>query len=177
MPQFLRPATTVLPILLSILLGACATRDAAPPAALTVVIVRHAEKAIDDTRDPPLTAAGIARAEALAAALASAPVVAVYATGYQRTRQTAAPTARVHGLPVTSYDAKAPAADFAAQLRRRHRHGHVLVVAHSNTAPDIAAALCGCQVAPMDESEYGRRMTVHIAPEGAVTLLRTAAAH
>lgn len=173
----LRSATAVLPILLSILLGACATRDAAPPAALTVVIVRHAEKTLDDPDDPPLTAVGVARAEALATALAGAPVVAVYATGYRRTRQTAVPTARVHSLPVTTYDAKAPAADLAAQLRQRHRNGHVLVVAHSNTAPDIAAALCGCQVAPMDESEYDRRMTVHIAPDGAVTLIRTAAPH
>ena len=170
MSHFLRVAASLLLALLS----ACASVGTAPPAALTFIVVRHAEKARDDPRDPTLTAAGHARAEALAAALADAPVVAVYATGYRRTQQTAAPTARVHALPVTTYDAKGPAVAFAAQLRQAHRAGHVLVVGHSNTAPDIAAALCGCDVAPMDESEYDRRMTVHIGANGQVTLISAA---
>ena len=46
----------------------------------------------------------------------------------------------------------------------------MLVVGHSNTAPDIAAALCGCAVAPMPETEYGRRMAVTFGPDGSATL-------
>ena len=163
------PFRIVASTLLLALLGACATFRAPP--ATTFVIVRHAEKVADDSQDPALTADGTARAQRLASALATAPLVAVYATAYRRTQQTAAPTAQAHALPVTTYDARLPAAEFAALLRRNHRRGHVLVVAHSNTAPDIAAALCGCEVAPMDESEYGRRMTVQVPARGPATLI------
>lgn len=157
--------------LLLLLLTACATL---PAPAVTFVIVRHAEKAADDPRDPALTEAGLARAQRLAAAMATTQLVAVYATGYRRTQQTAAASARAHGLAITTYDAKSPAAGFAAMLRQAHRSGHVLVVAHSNTAPDIAAALCGCKVAPMDESEYDRRMTVQLPADGPATLITAA---
>ncbi|MBA2238793.1 MAG: hypothetical protein H0W24_08890, partial [Lysobacter sp.] len=70
----------------------------------------------------------------------------------------------------------AAATEFASALRNNHRDGHVLVVAHSNTAPAIAWALCGCAVAPMPETEYDRRMTVHVPPEGPVILI-TASMH
>ena len=163
------PIRIVASALLLALLTACASLRAPPTT--TFVIVRHAEKVADDSRDPALTAEGRARAQRLATALATAPLVAVYATGFQRTQQTAAPTAQAHALPVTTYDAEMPVAEFAALLLRNHRRGHVLVVAHSNTAPDIAAALCGCEVAPMDESEYDRRMTVQVPAEGPATLI------
>ena len=163
------PFRLVASTLLLALLAACATLRAPP--ATTFVIVRHAEKVADDSQDPALTTEGTARAQRLAAALATAPLVAVYATGFQRTQQTAAPTAQAHALPITTYDAKMPAAEFAALLRRNHRRGHVLVVAHSNTAPGIAAALCRCEVAPMDESEYDRRMTVQVPAHGPAMLI------
>ena len=152
------------------LLGACASWPGAGDAS-DFVIVRHAEKVPDGSDDPPLTAAGEARAQALAHWLADADLVAVYSSDTRRTRQTAEPTARVHGLPVITYDAGQPAAALAARLRRAHPAGTVLVVGHSNTAPGIASALCGCEVDPMDESEYDRRMTVHIEADGDVTLL------
>ena len=72
-------------------------------------------------------------------------------------------------MPVTTYDAGMPAAEFAAQLRREHRGGTVLVVGHSNTAPQIAAALCACDVAPMAETEFDRLMTVTVDPGGRTT--------
>ena len=133
------------------------------------VVVRHAEKT-GEPEDPALTDAGQARAEALARSLDGAPLAAVYATAYQRTQQTAAPTAARHGLDVTTYEAKQPAGEFADALRSRHHSGTVLVVGHSNTAPDIAAALCGCAVAPMPETEYGRRMVVTIGSDGRAIL-------
>lgn len=143
--------------------------------AVTFVVVRHAEKASDDPKDPALTAAGEARARRLAESLASQRVAAIYATGYRRTRQTAAPTARMHGIGVTTYDARSDATTFASALRRDHARGTVLVVGHSNTVPGIAAALCACAVAPMDEdeSEYDRRMTVRVDARGTATLVQS----
>lgn len=149
---------------LAAVLAGCATAPTAGPG-VTFVVVRHAEKGSDGS-DPGLTAAGEARANALAARLDGQPVRAAYATAYRRTQLTATPTARGHGLTVSTYDAKLPPHAFAAQLRGAHPQGQVLVVGHSNTAPQIAAALCGCTVAPMGDGEFDRLMTVRIDPTG-----------
>jgi broad specificity phosphatase PhoE len=160
-----RPWAIASTLLLATLLAACASQ---PPHddAITFVLVRHAEKADDGSKDPPLTSAGEARAQTLAAGLGEAPLRAVYATAYKRTQATAAPSAGAHSLPVATYDAKLPARDFAAQLRREYRNGTVLVVGHSNTVPDIAAALCQCSVLPIDDAEYDRRITIHVDAQG-----------
>ena len=156
--------------LASLILAACTTTPMTTPspAALEFVVERHAEKAADAGNDPPLTAEGRARADAHV--LADAPVVAVYSTGYARTQATAAPTAVAHGLPVTTYDAREPAAAFATRLRAAHDGGTVLVVGHSNTVPAIAAALCRCDVPAMEETEYDRRLLVTIDAEGKAAL-------
>jgi broad specificity phosphatase PhoE len=159
------------------LLSACASHRASdselaapPPTALTVHLVRHAEKASDDPKDPGLTDVGILRAERLAALLREDAVVAVYATGYRRTQATAAPTARARGLTIQTYDAAQAAADLAAQVRREHKGGALLVVGHSNTVASIAAALCDCEVAPLRDDEFDRWITVRIDANGAATL-------
>ena len=164
-------ATRVVLALSLALLCACTSWPGAGDAS-DFIIVRHAEKVPDGSKDPALTAAGQARAQAIADWLADSDVIAVYSTDTLRTRQTAASTAQSHGLSIALYDGKQPAEAFAAQLRRTHpTGGTVLVVGHSNTAPSIAAALCGCEVEPMTEAEYDRRMTVHIEADGDVTLL------
>lgn len=161
---------------LTLALAAChlPTRPSAPAIAqaphVEFLVVRHAEKASDDPRDPSLSAAGEQRAQALAHLLSTSPLDAAYATQYRRTRQTATPSARQHGIDVQPYDASEPAATFAARLRELHRSGRVLVVAHSNTAPDIAAALCRCEVAPIADDQFGRQIWVRIDATGMATL-------
>ena len=76
-------------------LGGCATPRRGE-AGVTYVLVRHAEKADDDPRDPSLSAAGAKRARRLAERLHFVPVVAVYASGFRRTQQTAAAIADDH---------------------------------------------------------------------------------
>lgn len=156
------------------LLAACAgvaTGSAGSAAAgatvapLAFVVVRHAEK-VNDSRDPDLSPAGQARARALAGQLRDAPLVAAWSSAYARTRQTGQATAQAHGLDLREYDAAMPAADLAAMLRREHRHGTVLVVGHSNTVPDIVAALCACAVAPIDEATYGGRYDIEPGADG-----------
>ncbi len=152
-----------------------ATSDApaASQATLAFVLVRHAEKATDDPKDPSLSDVGRARAERLSASFDAVPVTAVYATGYRRTQATAQPTADAHDLPVLAYDAGMPADAFAAKLLASHASGTVLVVGHSNTVPAIASTLCGCTVAPMREDEFDRRITIRIAADGTATLEET----
>jgi len=150
--------------------AACAAIPALSPGA-TFVVVRHAEKVDDGSRDPSLTDAGSARADALARMLRSRDVVAVYATDFRRTRNTAEPTAAVHDLSIISYDAQAPADAVAARLRRAHASGTVLVVGHSNTVPGIVSALCGCEVAPIDEADYGNLFEVRTR-DGAAPVMK-----
>lgn len=158
-------------LLLASLVAACGTtppRDASAP--LTFVVVRHAEKATDDPENPSLSAIGQARAVALAERLRDAPLVTAYATEYRRTQQTARPSADAHALPVAPYYARGPAREIAAQWKQAHHGGTVLVVGHSNTVPDLVAALCGCSAAPMDDTEYDRLSIVRIGSDGHATL-------
>ena len=102
----------------------------------TIFFVRHAEKA-DATKDPDLSEAGRARAEALAKVLKNAEITTIYATEFKRTQQTAAPLARALGVNVTIRPAEAT--DFAVKLRTLT--GNTLVVGHGNTIPDLIKSL------------------------------------
>ena len=91
--------------------------------ATTVHLVRHAEYALLDRvlggRMPGhgLSAAGRAQAEALADALAGRPLAAVLSGPLERARETAAPVAARHGLPVM-VDAGLDELDFGAWTGR-----------------------------------------------------------
>ncbi len=166
----------ITPILLALLatltLASCAAHDPMKDIVATFVVVRHAEKATDDPRDPSLSAAGQARALALARQFANVRLTAAYATAYRRTQQTAAPSAKASGIAVTTYDASRPASAFATELRTAHSHGTVLVVGHSNTVPGIVAALCACAVEPLGEDDYDRLYEVTMDGSGAATLVQ-----
>lgn len=151
-PAFLRLAA----LGLLLLMGSCSSNvmRTSPPS-LTIVVVRHAEKGVDDARDPALSGAGRASAERLAVVMARTPPDAVYATQFRRTLQTAEPTARASGVPVLRYEAQLPAAALAKDLRDARAAGVILVVGHSNTVPDIVTALSGQVVPPMPEDQYG----------------------
>jgi len=77
---------------------------------VTLIIVRHAQSAgnargvFTGGMDVPLTDHGRRQAEALAARLSSQPIVAVYASGLERARETARPAAERLGLQVTVTD-------------------------------------------------------------------------
>lgn len=119
----------------------------------TVVLVRHAERGAG--ADPALTAAGQTRATLLAAMLQDANLGAVYVTDTLRSRQTGTPAAQGAGLQPTLYDAN-DAAALAATIRASHPGRTVLVVAHSNTVDDIAAALGAGGVAELTDTQFDR---------------------
>jgi broad specificity phosphatase PhoE len=145
-------------------------------AAMTVIVVRHAEK-VDDSDDPPLSEAGAARAEALVALLGSSPPDAIYASQYRRTQDTVAPAAARFGLEVRVDPVARPievwARRFAEQLIAGHPGETVLVAGHSNTVPALVAALCGCEVEAIDESVYDRIWTVSSPGTDAARLVVT----
>lgn len=159
----------VLPALLLVAASSgCAVKVATPHSqpGTTFILVRHAEKVADGSRDPALTPGGRARSLALARDLRDEPLRAVLATPYRRTQQTGAPTAALHGLEVTTYDANEPASALGKRLSSQHRHGTVLIVGHSNTVAGIASALCGCEVSPLRDDEYDRRIRIRVAADG-----------
>ncbi len=150
--------------LLTAALAATPSLDAQPaggPPAL-VLIVRHAEKA-DNSNDPVLSAAGSARALALAEALGDATVDHVIVTHRQRTLLTAAPLVAQRNLtpqtiPFTA-DMEAHIAEIAAAVRARSGEV-VLVVGHSNTVPAIVHALGGPRMPDLCDARYAALFAV-----------------
>jgi broad specificity phosphatase PhoE len=133
-----------------------------------VFVVRHAEK-VDDSKDPLLSAQGQARASALGDLLRDAGISAIFATEFQRTKDTAAPLAARLRLRVTTI----PAADQKTLVARvRQAEGAVLIVGHSNTIPDLLKAL-GCEEpVQIADEEYDNLFVIVPKPEGPPTLLR-----
>lgn len=141
---------------------------AAMPAAAqsNVYVMRHLDTAAGQV-DPDLLPEGARAAEALASWFRDEWPVAIYVTDYKRTRQTAAPLAARLGLVPIVYDP----ADLAGLIARvRAEHGAVLIVGHSNTVPDIVAALGGARPAPLAHEDFGDIWRV--APGGATSRTR-----
>ncbi len=140
------------------------------PEPVVVYLVRHAEK-VDASADPALSAEGTERAQLLAHILADAGITQIHSTDYERTRQTGAPLAEQLGMDIASYDPR-DLPGFAARLRATP--GRHLVLGHSNTTPDLVAALGGDPMGAIDEAaEYDRLYSVVILGDKTVsTLLR-----
>lgn len=145
----------------------------APPT--VVLLVRHAEKAGEPAQDPPLTAAGEARARALVAVARDAGVTAIITTQFERTRRTAEPTATaMHVTPeVVSTASIAQHAKAVADAVRKHAGGTVLVVGHSNTIPAIVGALGAPRPPDLCDSEYDTIFTVVLGDTGPPRLIRS----
>lgn len=125
---------------------------------MKVILVRHAERT-GSGPDPVLSPAGLARAELLVHMLADAGLTGVFVTQWQRSVQTGTPAATAAGLKPTPYDA-GDAADLAATIRASHGNGTVLVVAHSDSVDDIAAALGTSGVGELLESQFDRMFII-----------------
>jgi broad specificity phosphatase PhoE len=124
----------------------------------TIIVMRHAEKALLPAEDPPLSIAGEGRARELAHVLGQAPpefrVQGIFVSEFRRAQDTVRPLANRLGVPVIVV----PAADtalVAERSRSEYRGGRVLIVGHSNTVPEIVEKLSGQKVPAMAESEYG----------------------
>jgi len=149
-------------------------RKEAPAGVTTIVVVRHAEKAAEGD-DPGLTAAGRARAAALAGMLEHAGVTAIYSSQFRRTRETVDPLSERVGVPVTvepitADNASTYARDLARHVLERHEGETVVVVNHSNTVPAIVEALGGGPVPAMSEAEYDHVYIVLRGASGARTI-------
>ena len=143
----------------------------------TILFVRHAEVTrTPGDNDPPLNAAGRARAEALADFVGNVDVLsgvdAIYASEFRRTQETAAAVARRHDLEVEIAN-HAEIEDFMAEVQREHRGEIVLIVSHSNLIGPLIAELHGHQSVPeIAEDEFDNFYIVTIPLYGKVKTLR-----
>jgi phosphohistidine phosphatase SixA len=141
---------------------------------MTVVVVRHAEKAATPADDPPLTADGQARAQALLAALRDAHVGAIITTQLLRTRSTAEPTATALGIkPEVVTAGGATHVQNVVAAIRAHVGKTVLVVGHSNTVPAIIEALGAKRPPAICDSVYDDLFIVTIASDGTAGVVRS----
>ncbi len=133
----------------------------------TLIMVRHAEKMDDGTRDPSLNDAGVERAERLANLLQEDfEVSAVYSTPYKRTQETAKPLADLIGSEIQHYDPRDPQG-FIGFLMDSKKGKTVLIVGHSNTTPALVnLALGEDKYEQLDESAYGNIFIVSIDEKG-----------
>ena len=128
----------------------------------TIYLVRHAEKE-NSFADSPLTPCGEERAESLCGFFRDVPLEAVYSTNYQRTQNTASPTASSKGLTVQDYEAHA-LNELMEELLRNKKDA--LVVGHSNTTGVLAGLLIGSELNDINLSIYNLIYQVVISNEG-----------
>lgn len=132
--------------------------------ATTFILVRHAEKANDGTRDPDLSEAGKTRAQNLLKVLNKTSVNAIYSTNYKRTRQTVTPLATEKRLEIMMYDGLKM--DQIDQMLSTNAEGTIVVVGHSNTIPAIANYLSGQSFKDFEDSDYGNLIVVTLTERG-----------
>jgi len=145
----------------------------------TIFVVRHAERTdggatgapgmVSPANDPPLSAAGKARAARLASMLRSAGIAHVFTTEYKRTRETAAPLAGQLKLTPVMAAAKDPEPLVA---RVRQVKGNVLIVGHSNTVPDLLKRLGVKDAVTIGDDEYDNLFIVVRPAAGDPTLIK-----
>ena len=135
-----------------------------------LLVVRHAEK-VDESDDPLLSAAGKARARALARHLRTAGVKAIYVTQYKRTGLTAAPLAAAAGpKPIVIHsDARRELVD---RIRDDNPNDVVLVVGHSDSVPELLRLLGHPEAVTIGSAEYDNLFVAIPNKGGPPTVLR-----
>lgn len=119
----------------------------------TALIVRHAELSAAPPTDPPLSAAGQARAQTLIHLAGDAGITAVFATEFTRTQQTVQPLATHLGLSTIQINA-ANVEELVGQVLSDHAGKVVFIAGHSNTVPLIIEELGGVTMPPLAENEF-----------------------
>jgi len=157
---------------LVILAGSRLAEAASPGEPTVVIVVRHAEKADDGTRDPPLSAVGQERARLLARLLRDAGVAGIYTSDTRRARETAQPLAAALSLVAEEYPGRDVQALIARVLENRASQT-VLIVGHSNTVPELISSLTrGQHAVVLRDDEYDALFVVTTGERDLPALLR-----
>jgi broad specificity phosphatase PhoE len=133
----------------------------------TIYLVRHGEK-VDESRDPALSLQGQRRAVDLALHLRDAEIKKIYVSEFQRTQKTAEVLATQ--VKVTAQVIPAKEIEKLVTILKSETE-NVLIVAHSNTLPDILKALGAVNVAPVADNEYDRLVVLQMKKDATPSML------
>jgi 2,3-bisphosphoglycerate-dependent phosphoglycerate mutase len=134
----------------------------------TYYLIRHAEKDRSDktNQNPELTKAGKKRAKNWRKHFKNVDFDAVYSTDYNRTTQTALPTAKKNNLEITIYD---PRQLYSEDFQKATKGQTVLVVGHSNTTPQfVNKILSNKKYGDIDDNE-NRLLFIVTISDGKIT--------
>lgn len=135
----------------------------------TYYFIRHAEKDRSDAsnKNPNLMQKGIFRAAKWSYVLEHVKFDAVYSTDYNRTKQTAQPTAEKNNVEITIYD---PKELNSKEFIKNTKGKTVLVVGHSNTTPMFVNAVIGKEkYESIDDSNNANLYIVTISSSGEIS--------
>jgi 2,3-bisphosphoglycerate-dependent phosphoglycerate mutase len=156
----------ILLLIVTLSLPLCAQETEVSAETSTFYFIRHAEKdrSNEENRDPKLKEEGILRAAKWSLVLQNVKFNAVYSTDYNRTKQTAQPTAEMNGLTLTMYD---PSNLDGNAFLEDNKGKTVLVVGHSNTTPMFVNAVLGAEKHPqMADDNNGNLYIVTVSSTG-----------
>ncbi len=122
-------------IFLVLLVVLTSTQIQAQETAITIYyFIRHAEKIRTDTtnKNPNLTEKGVLRAKNWSTVFKNIKFDAIFSTNYNRTVQTATPTAKNNNLEIQFYN---PRELYSEEFQLQTKGKIVLIVGHSNTTP------------------------------------------
>ena len=135
----------------------------------TYYLIRHAEKDRSDASNsnPDLNESGVQRAMKWSEVFKDIPLNMIFSTDYNRTRQTAGPTAKSKDLEVIIYDASKL---FTEKIKADTKGKNVLIVGHSNTTPQfVNMILEESKYENIDDSENGALFIVQVLADGSKT--------
>lgn len=137
----------------------------------TFILVRHAEKEVDGTKDPALTNEGEERAQHLLELFERADITAIYSTNLKRTRMTVDPLAKAKELEIQTYEWKSPK-ELLNKILEANMGGTVVISGHSNTTPVLANFLLGeTKFKQFDDNDYGNLIVITTTKVGTGKLL------
>jgi broad specificity phosphatase PhoE len=139
----------ILPLML-LLVGACMLPPVPQPGP-DFYVMRHLHTP-EGAADPDLTPEGQRHAQLLADWFTGEPPAVIFVSDTKRARQTAAPLAAKLGLTPVVYDPRNTPGLIAEIVKSPNP---ALIVGHSNTVPDIVAALGGARPAPLTHGDFG----------------------
>jgi len=149
------------------------TKDTKEVETSVYYLIRHAEKDRSDksNKDPELTKAGNKRAVYWTKVFKNVKFDAVYSTSYNRTQQTASPTAKANELEIISYH---PFDIKMDKFLKETKGKTVLIVGHSNTTPAFTNKLLQKEMfESIDDNNNGNVYIVTITGETRTVQLLT----
>ncbi|MEM7551790.1 MAG: phosphoglycerate mutase family protein [Bacteroidota bacterium] len=136
----------------------------------TLILLRHAEKSQDGTKDPSLSSEGHERAERLLDQFKLNDINAFYTTPYKRTRETILPLAQSKQRDVVEY--RPFDKNLLKELLKEHQGETIMISGHSNTIPVYVNQLIGEEkFKQLNEDEYDKVFIVTLEELGKGKLL------